>query len=132
MSKQFRKKKQLLTVQHALISTVCNGVNVRSDFVTSFTNIHFYHRLCVDWEPFVGIDCHTKQPRIGLKYKNVVKKLASFHTFELLTNHHMSSQKTIPHYTNQLVYMLHRFFCQSNTCSCRLVRQFGSLFWDEN
>ena len=75
MSKQFRKKK-LLTVQHALISTVCNGVNVRSDFVTSFTNIHFYHRLCVDWEPFVGVDCHTKQPRIGLKYKSVVKEIS--------------------------------------------------------
>ena len=99
-----KRKKKLLTVQHALISTVCNSVNVRSDFVTSFANIHFYHCLCVDWESFVGIDCHTKQPRIGLKYKNVVKKIA-----KIWVVHHISSLKTNPNYTSELVYMLGLF-----------------------
>ena len=114
---------------------------MRSDFVTSFTNIHFYHRLCVDWEPFVGIDCHTKQPRIGLKYKNVVKKLASFHTFELLTNHHMSSQKTNPDYTNELVYMLglfvkirlvHVAWYDILECYFWIIVNYSTLFRDEN
>ena len=60
-------KKGQLTVQHALVSPISNGIDVGCHFIPPLSHVHLDHGLSVYRKPFVGVHRHTEQSRIGLK-----------------------------------------------------------------
>ena len=57
----------VLTCQHVLIGVVRDGEDVRWSFSPLLSSVGFHHLLVVDWQPFVGVDSHAEQPRVGLQ-----------------------------------------------------------------
>lgn len=55
-----------LTKEHVPVGLVSNGVHVRRHFVTLLPLVHLNDLLCVDGQPFVRVDNHTEQARVGL------------------------------------------------------------------
>lgn len=57
------------TGQHALISTVRDGKNVRRHFVSPLVNVHPNSRFGVDGKALIRVHGHAKQSWIGLKWE---------------------------------------------------------------
>ena len=55
-----------LTGQHALVSSVRDGVDVGRDFVPPLVDVHLDRGLRVDGEPLVRVHGHAEQPRVSL------------------------------------------------------------------
>ena len=60
------RERERPTKQHVPVSLVGDGVDVRRHLVPFLALVHVDHLLCVDWQPFVGVDHHTEQARVGL------------------------------------------------------------------
>ena len=52
--------------QHIVVGIVRDGEDVRRSFTPLLASVSSNHLLVVDWQPLVGIDSHTEQPRVGL------------------------------------------------------------------
>ena len=59
----------VLTHEHATISSVGNGVDVRWYFVTFLSLVQFHYLLRVDRQTLVRVDNDAEQPGIGLQTK---------------------------------------------------------------
>lgn len=60
-----------LTLHHVSVGVVRDGVDMGWDLVALFAFVHFNDLLRVDWQHFIGVHHHAKQPRVCLKKDNV-------------------------------------------------------------
>ena len=58
----------VFTCQHVLVGIVRDGEDMRRSFTPLLSSIGNNHFLVVDWQPLVGVNSHTEQPRVGLKF----------------------------------------------------------------
>ena len=60
------------TLQHTPVCRIRDSKHMRWYFMAFLTLVQLNYFLCVDWQPFVWIDYHTKQTRIRLKIKKTM------------------------------------------------------------
>lgn len=59
-----------ITLHHAPVRSVCNGVDVWRHLVSLLSFVHVDNLLRVDRQVFIGINDHTEQPRVSLHTKH--------------------------------------------------------------
>lgn len=57
----------LLTHQHVVVGIVRDGEEVRRNFVTLLPLVYLSHFCAVDGQPFVWVDRHAEEARVGLQ-----------------------------------------------------------------
>lgn len=60
-----------LTLHHVSVGVVRDRVDMGRDLMALFAFVHFNDLLRVDWQHFIGVHHHAKQPRVCLKKDNV-------------------------------------------------------------
>ncbi len=56
-----------LTLHHVPVSVIRDGVDMGRNLVALFPFVHFNDLLRVDWQHFIGVHHHAKQPGVCLK-----------------------------------------------------------------
>ncbi len=61
-----------LTLHHVPVSVIRDGVDMGRNLVALFPFVHFNDLLRVDWQHFIGVHHHAKEPGVCLKKDNVL------------------------------------------------------------
>lgn len=62
-----RGVKAALTAQHVIVGVICHRIYVGRGLRAALSLVSGHHRGRVDWEPFVGVDGDTEEPRVCLR-----------------------------------------------------------------
>lgn len=64
----------LLTHHHVVVSVVRDGEEVGRNFIAFLPLVYLGHFSAIDGQPFVRVDRHAEEARVGLRWREEIKR----------------------------------------------------------